>query len=59
MITEKDTHSIPFKGFSALKAPVQGKWVTVEISVSSRKAIFGGTESWFSRKKKEKEVRFT
>lgn len=46
MVTEKDTYSTAFQGFTTFKAPVQGKWITVEISISSRKAIFGGTESF-------------
>lgn len=44
--TVKDTYSTPFQGFTTFKAPVQGKWVTLEISMSSRKTIFGGTESF-------------
>lgn len=47
MMTENYTYSTPFQGFITFKAPVQDKWVIVEMSISSRKPIFGGTESWF------------
>ena len=47
IITQKDTSHTSFLGCTTFKAPVQGKWVTVEISISSGKAIFAGTENLF------------